>query len=74
MAQTLPARRDGARPRWRSAITTTLMILGHDACAKAERVGAAILERVERINGATLRTVEKLALALEKSLVIKPLR
>jgi hypothetical protein len=27
MAQTLPAPRDGARPRWRGAITTVLMIL-----------------------------------------------
>ncbi len=27
MAQTLPAPRDGARPRWRGAITTALMIL-----------------------------------------------
>ena len=27
MAQTLPIRRDGARPRWRGAITTLLMLL-----------------------------------------------
>jgi hypothetical protein len=27
MAQTLPSRRDGVRPRWRGAITTTLMLL-----------------------------------------------
>ena len=27
MSQSLPARRDGARPRWRGAITTVLMIL-----------------------------------------------
>jgi hypothetical protein len=27
MSQSLPARRDGARPRWRGAITTTLMLL-----------------------------------------------
>jgi hypothetical protein len=27
MTQPLPARHDGARPRWRSAITTVLMIL-----------------------------------------------
>ena len=27
MTQTLPAPRDGARPRWRGAITTVLMIL-----------------------------------------------
>lgn len=30
---------------------TTLMIVGHDARAKAERVGRAILERVNRLNG-----------------------
>jgi hypothetical protein len=27
MGQTLPAPRDGARPRWRGAVTTVLMIL-----------------------------------------------
>jgi hypothetical protein len=27
MTQTLPAPRDGARPKWRGAITTVLMIL-----------------------------------------------
>jgi hypothetical protein len=27
MTQTLPAPRDGARPKWRGAITTALMIL-----------------------------------------------
>ncbi len=27
MAASLPARHDGARPRWRGAITTVLMIL-----------------------------------------------
>ena len=27
MLQALPARRDGARPRWRGAIMTTLMLL-----------------------------------------------
>ena len=27
MSQALPAQRDGARPRWRGAITTTLMLL-----------------------------------------------
>ena len=27
MSQTLPARRDGARPRFRGAITTVLMLL-----------------------------------------------
>ncbi len=27
MTQTLPIRRDSARPRWRGAITTVLMIL-----------------------------------------------
>jgi hypothetical protein len=31
-------------------LQATLLIVGHDARAKAERVGAAILERVERIN------------------------
>jgi len=33
-------------------LQATLLIVGHDARAKAERVGAAILERVERINQA----------------------
>jgi hypothetical protein len=27
MSHSFPARRDGARPRWRGAITTTLMLL-----------------------------------------------
>jgi len=27
MSQSLPARRDGARPQWRGAITTVLMVL-----------------------------------------------
>jgi hypothetical protein len=27
MSYSFPARRDGARPRWRGAITTTLMLL-----------------------------------------------
>jgi hypothetical protein len=27
MSQTLPARHDGVRPRWRGAITTMLMLL-----------------------------------------------
>jgi hypothetical protein len=33
-------------------LQASLLIVGHDARAKAERVGAAILERVERINAA----------------------
>ena len=27
MSQSLPIRRDGARPRWRGAVTTVLMLL-----------------------------------------------
>ncbi len=39
MAQSLPARHDGGRPRWRSAITTVLMLLlavmiVRDICAR----------------------------------------
>jgi Acyclic terpene utilisation family protein AtuA len=47
-------------------LQATLLIVGHEARAKAERVGQAILERVARINGTPFRATSVEALGSER--------